>query len=221
MPSSYVSGYTRATRYEASGRTRTPHSESRYRAGRSTPSSSGSTRAHMSVPTGLRALPNHDVAVLARGADTLRPLDRERGLVSPLRVGACPSVGRELLGPGRDLGRLLAKVRQHAGEVGALLEVPDRGLPHRQRPAVADDALDGPAEARHEVEELSRDGAEQEPTAHDGGQLLDTVVAERLSVGGGDLEQHLGLVGRHDRHVGARQDRDGAAGRVLPGGRLD
>ena len=82
------------------------------------------------------------------------------------------------------------------------LEVLQGRVAHRHRPGVADAGLHRPAETGDEHQQLSGDGAQGEPAAENHGEFLDSLGSEGLSVGGGDLENHLGLIRGHDRQVG-------------------
>ncbi len=70
-------------------------------------------------------------------------------------------------------------------------------------------------------QQLPGDGAQGEPTAENDGEFLDALGPERLSVGGGYLEHHLGLVRGHDRQVGTGNHHDQPHDAVLERGRLD
>ena len=94
-------------------------------------------------------------------------------------------------------------------EIGAVLEVRHGRHAHRDRAGVADAALDRPAEHRERSQAPdARRSAARRPPPTIGSELLDALHPERLTVGGGDLQQHLDLVGGHDRHVGTGNRRD-------------
>src|SRR5215218_5838874 len=98
----------------------------------------------------------------------------------------------------------------------ATLEVEHGGPAHRDSARVADGRRGCPASDRNQLDDLPRERPQPEARGQHPEELPRPVHRELLPVGGGDVQDHPGLVRGHYRHVRAR-DGQGPDHGVLPG----
>src|SRR5215216_3166961 len=98
----------------------------------------------------------------------------------------------------------------------ATLEVEHGGPAHRDGARVADGRRVRPACDRDQLDDLPGERPQPEARGQHPEELLRPVHRELLSVGGGDVQDHPGLVRGHDRHVRAGNGQGPDHG-VLPG----
>src|SRR5215210_496282 len=161
-----------------------------------------------------------------KGSDTQLPRTREHptkgGEHADDYIRRVAGTGLPAAQPGDEDPSLLDGAASYLGELLvthpllAALEIEDGGATHRDGARVADGRRGRPACDRDQLDDLSGERPQPEARGQHPEELLGPVHRELLSVGGGDVQDHSGLVRGHDRHVRAGNGQAPDHG-VLPG----